>query len=101
GGEMGRALRLSGRPQNRLGRYSAQNRSRRRDRRRAKCRRCAARFRSAGQKRRRYKKGAKIQGVQVQQMVGAGREVMVGAVTDPSFGKLIAFGLGGVLVEVM
>ncbi len=50
---------------------------------------------------RRYKKGAKIQGVQVQQMVGAGREVMVGAVTDPSFGKLIAFGLGGVLVEVM
>src|ERR1044071_1235595 len=50
---------------------------------------------------RRYKKGASIQGVQVQQMVGGGREVMVGAVTDPSFGKLIAFGLGGVLVEVM
>ena len=50
---------------------------------------------------RRYKKGANIQGVQVQQMVGGGREVMVGAVTDPSFGKLIAFGLGGVLVEVM
>jgi acetyl coenzyme A synthetase (ADP forming)-like protein len=50
---------------------------------------------------RRYKKGASIQGVQVQQMVSGGREVMVGAVTDPSFGKLIAFGLGGVLVEVM
>ena len=26
---------------------------------------------------------------------------MVGAVTDPSFGKMVAFGLGGVLVEVM
>ena len=26
---------------------------------------------------------------------------MVGAVTDPSFGKMIAFGFGGVLVEVM
>ena len=48
-----------------------------------------------------YKKNAAIQGVLVQQMVGAGREVMVGAVTDPTFGKLVAFGLGGVLVEVM
>ena len=48
-----------------------------------------------------YKKNAAIQGVQVQQMLGAGREVLVGAVTDPSFGKLVAFGLGGVFVEVM
>jgi len=48
-----------------------------------------------------FKKNAAIQGVQVQQMLGAGREVLVGAVTDPSFGKLVAFGLGGVLVEVM
>ncbi len=48
-----------------------------------------------------YKKNAAIQGVQVQQMVGAGREVLVGAVSDPSFGKLVAFGLGGVLVEVL
>ncbi len=48
-----------------------------------------------------YKKNAAIQGVQVQQMLGGGREVMVGAVTDPTFGKLVAFGLGGVLVEVM
>jgi acetyl coenzyme A synthetase (ADP forming)-like protein len=50
---------------------------------------------------RRYKKDARILGVQVQQMVKGGQEVMVGAVTDPSFGKMIAFGLGGVLVEVM
>ena len=48
-----------------------------------------------------YKKSASIQGVQVQQMLKGGQEVMVGAVTDPSFGKMIAFGLGGVLVEVM
>jgi acetyl coenzyme A synthetase (ADP forming)-like protein len=29
------------------------------------------------------------------------QEVIVGAVTDQSFGKLVAFGLGGVLVEVL
>ena len=48
-----------------------------------------------------YKKNASILGVQVQQMLKGGQEVMVGAVTDPSFGKMIAFGLGGILVEVM
>ena len=40
-------------------------------------------------------------GVQVQQMLAGGQEVIIGAVTDPSFGKLVAFGLGGVLVEVL
>ncbi len=44
---------------------------------------------------------ATIEGVLVQQMVPAGREVIIGAVTDPSFGKLVAFGIGGVLVEVL
>jgi acetyl coenzyme A synthetase (ADP forming)-like protein len=45
---------------------------------------------------------AKVEGVQVQQMLtGQAQEVIVGAVTDPSFGKLVAFGLGGVLVEVL
>jgi acetyl coenzyme A synthetase (ADP forming)-like protein len=48
-----------------------------------------------------YKPDASIAGVHVQQMLPAGREVIVGATTDPSFGKLVAFGLGGVLVEVM
>ena len=48
-----------------------------------------------------YDAKATILGVQVQQMVGGGQEVIIGAVTDPSFGKLVAFGLGGVLVEVM
>ncbi len=50
---------------------------------------------------RRYKADARIEGVQVQQMLTGGHEVIVGAVTDDSFGKLVAFGLGGVLVEVL
>jgi len=49
-----------------------------------------------------YKADADLAGVQIQQMVSSdGQEVIVGAVTDPSFGKLVAFGLGGILVEVL
>ena len=49
-----------------------------------------------------YKSDADITGVQIQAMVTSdGQEVIVGAVTDPSFGKLVAFGLGGILVEVL
>ena len=49
-----------------------------------------------------YNADAGIEGVQVQEMLPAGaQEVIVGAVTDPSFGKLVAFGLGGILVEVL
>jgi acyl-CoA synthetase (NDP forming) len=48
-----------------------------------------------------HKADATIVGVQVQQMIKGGQEVIVGAMTDPSFGKLVAFGLGGVLVEVL
>ncbi|MGO4339919.1 acetate--CoA ligase family protein [Labrys sp. KB_33_2] len=48
-----------------------------------------------------YKADARIEGVQVQQMLRSGQEVIIGAVTDDSFGKLVAFGLGGVLVEVL
>jgi acetyl coenzyme A synthetase (ADP forming)-like protein len=50
---------------------------------------------------RKYNAKANLLGVQVQQMLSGGQEVIVGAVTDPSFGKLVAFGLGGVLVEVL
>ena len=50
---------------------------------------------------RKYKSDAKIEGIQIQQMLLGGQEVIVGAVTDGSFGKLVAFGLGGVLVEVL
>ncbi|QXE33900.1 acetate--CoA ligase family protein [Streptomyces sp. GMY02] len=48
-----------------------------------------------------YAPEARILGVQVQQMVPAGTEVLIGTVTDPTFGKIVAFGLGGVLVEVL
>ena len=48
-----------------------------------------------------YDPKANLTGVQVQQMVKGGQEVIVGAVTDQSFGKLVAFGLGGILVEVL
>ncbi len=49
----------------------------------------------------RYDPKASIDGVQVQQMLAGGQEVIIGAVTDPAFGKLVAFGLGGILVEVL
>src|SRR5437879_1027372 len=44
---------------------------------------------------------ANVLGVQVQEMLTGGQEVIIGAVTDPVFGKVVAFGLGGVLVEVL
>jgi acetyl coenzyme A synthetase (ADP forming)-like protein len=49
-----------------------------------------------------FKSDVAVTGVQVQAMLpSGGQEVIVGAVTDPSFGKLVAFGLGGILVEVL
>ncbi|MGB6563204.1 MAG: acetate--CoA ligase family protein, partial [Candidatus Binataceae bacterium] len=48
-----------------------------------------------------YKPDAKFAGVEIQQMLSGGQEVIVGATDDPSFGKVVAFGLGGVLVEVL
>lgn len=51
-----------------------------------------------------YDADAEITGVQVQKMLVTGgdvQEVIVGSVTDETFGKIVAFGLGGVLVEVL
>jgi acetyl coenzyme A synthetase (ADP forming)-like protein len=51
-----------------------------------------------------YQADAEIIGVQVQKMLVTGgdvQEVIVGSVTDQTFGKIVAFGLGGVLVEVL
>jgi acyl-CoA synthetase (NDP forming) len=42
-----------------------------------------------------------ITGVLVQAMLPSGRDAIVGATRDPSFGPLIMVGLGGVLVEVL
>ncbi len=48
-----------------------------------------------------YNADASVLGVQVQQMLTEGQEVIIGSVTDQTFGKVVAFGLGGVLVEVL
>jgi acetyl coenzyme A synthetase (ADP forming)-like protein len=42
-----------------------------------------------------------MEGVLIQPMVSGGVEVMVGVTDDPSFGPLVAFGLGGVYVEIL
>jgi acetyl coenzyme A synthetase (ADP forming)-like protein len=48
-----------------------------------------------------YDANADVTGVQVQQMLGSGQEVLIGAITDPTFGPVMTFGLGGILVEVL
>ncbi|MDQ4116277.1 MAG: acetate--CoA ligase family protein [Actinomycetota bacterium] len=48
-----------------------------------------------------YSPDATVEGVQIQQMLSGGHEVIIGATTDPTFGKVVVFGLGGVLVEVL
>lgn len=42
-----------------------------------------------------------MNGVLVQPMMSGGVEVMVGVTEDPLFGPLIAFGLGGIYVEIL
>jgi acetate---CoA ligase (ADP-forming) len=50
---------------------------------------------------RKYSSDATIWGVLVQEQVRKGREVLVGVSRDPQFGPLVAFGLGGIYVEVL
>lgn len=45
--------------------------------------------------------GARIEGFEVEQMIGGGKEVLVGVQRDPGFGPVVVFGLGGIYVEVL
>jgi acyl-CoA synthetase (NDP forming) len=49
----------------------------------------------------RYDPKARINGVTVQEMVTGGTEVIAGMSQDPQFGPTIAFGLGGIFVEIL
>jgi acyl-CoA synthetase (NDP forming) len=42
-----------------------------------------------------------IEGVLIQSMIAGGVETMIGVTDDPTFGPLIAFGLGGIHIEVL
>jgi acetyltransferase len=48
-----------------------------------------------------YDAHARIEGVLVTPMAAKGVEVIVGLIRDPTFGSVLMFGLGGVLVEVL
>ncbi len=47
-----------------------------------------------------YDPDAQLEGVLVQQMAPAGKEVILGVTWDPVFGHAVMFGLGGIFVEV-
>jgi acetyl coenzyme A synthetase (ADP forming)-like protein len=49
----------------------------------------------------RFSPTAHLVGVAVQEMVTAGKEVILGISKDPQFGPLLMFGLGGIYVEVL
>ncbi len=44
---------------------------------------------------------ADIEGIAVQGMAKIGTEIIMGMIKDPSFGPVVMFGLGGVLVEIL
>ena len=44
---------------------------------------------------------ASLEGVQLQQMLSGGKEVIIGMIRDPTFGPMLMFGLGGVYVEIL
>ncbi|MFW6375910.1 MAG: acetate--CoA ligase family protein [Thermoplasmatota archaeon] len=46
------------------------------------------------------KPDAKIRGISIAEMIEGGEEVVIGGMTDPSFGPVVMFGLGGIYVEI-
>ncbi len=48
-----------------------------------------------------YNPEGEIKGVIVEQQAAPGLELIIGGKTDPAFGKVLTFGMGGTLVELM
>ncbi|KDE56514.1 acetate--CoA ligase family protein [Methanoculleus sp. MH98A] len=48
-----------------------------------------------------YNPEAEIKGIIVEQQAAPGLELIIGGKTDPAFGKVLTFGIGGTLVELM
>ncbi|MCK6454217.1 MAG: acetate--CoA ligase family protein [Alphaproteobacteria bacterium] len=48
-----------------------------------------------------YRPGARLDGILVSPMVAGGVECILGVNRDPVFGPVVAFGLGGIFVEIM
>jgi acyl-CoA synthetase (NDP forming) len=44
---------------------------------------------------------AKIDGILVERMIKDGQEVIIGGKEDPTFGKIVMFGLGGIFTELL
>ena len=100
GGGGGPEVRAGGRAEDLLGSDRPQVRHRRGGARRARRRRGPLRLR-AGPRGRPDVAGARIDGVLVSPMRAGGVELIAGVTVDPTFGPVLAVGLGGVWVEVL
>jgi acetyl coenzyme A synthetase (ADP forming)-like protein len=58
-------------------------------------------FRRIIENAKRFKDDAKILGVNVQEFITNGKEMIIGMKRDPQFGPLLMFGLGGIYVEIL
>jgi 3-hydroxypropionyl-CoA synthetase (ADP-forming) len=58
-------------------------------------------FERIGTSARAAKPQARIEGIEVQEMVTGGTEIIVGLLDDPQFGLAVMFGLGGVFTEIL
>jgi acyl-CoA synthetase (NDP forming) len=62
---------------------------------------CTDAIRAIRENVRKYKPDAAIDGFTVAEMITGGLETIIGVIRDSSFGPVVAFGLGGVVTEVL